>query len=146
MKYLFLLIIITTTLSTSAAQKVMNEDSLEALRWQHRLLIVQVNSDIELNKLKKDIVYHNTEIIARKLLILIRVKGKHYILGGSGEGTASTKLAKDISTMLKQNPNKVLLIGLDGSIKNSYTSETFKLEKAFEEIDLMPMRRWEIDG
>jgi hypothetical protein len=40
----------------------------------------------------------------------------------------------------------VMLVGLDGGIKSRYVADTFTLEQAFNEIDLMPMRRLEIQG
>jgi hypothetical protein len=57
----------------------------------------------------------------------------------------SPQLSNEVLETINQNRNKVLLIGLDGSIKNSYPANTFNLEQVFNDIDLMPMRHREID-
>jgi hypothetical protein len=59
---------------------------------------------------------------------------------------ASEQLSKEVSTLLCENQGMVILVGLDGGIKNRYVADTFTLEQAFNEIDLMPMRSLEIQG
>ena len=72
---------------------------------------------------------------------LVRVKNKTWVFNISTFKTASPQLNAEVLTTTEQNHGKVLLIGLDGGIKNRYPTQTFSLEQIFNEIDLMPMRR-----
>jgi hypothetical protein len=123
----------------------MQPQSLAEFKWQHRLLITQVDSEMELIKLQDKILHHSNDFNARKLLLLVHIKDQTFILNTTTQQMASDSLHKEILITLKQNPNKSLLIGLDGGIKNHYPTKTFTAELAFDDIDLMPMRQAEID-
>lgn len=146
MKLIFLWIFTLHVYTAIATTKVMSQDSLTDFKWQHRLLITQVDTKSELSKLRDEIQYHSSDFDARKLLMLIRIKDKTWILDASTAQTVSPQLSDQVLETINQNLDKVLLIGLDGGIKNRYLANTFSLEQVFNEIDLMPMRRWEIDG
>ena len=146
MKLIFLWIFTLHVYTAIPTTKVMSQDSLTDFKWQHRLLITQVDTKSELSKLRDEIQYHSSDFDARKLLMLIRIKDKTWILDASTAQTVSPQLSDQVLETINQNLDKVLLIGLDGGIKNRYLANTFSLEQVFNEIDLMPMRRWEIDG
>jgi hypothetical protein len=123
----------------------MQPQFLAEFKWQHRLLITQVDSEMELITLQDKILHHSNNFNARKLLLLVHIKDQTFILNTTTQQMASGSLHKEILITLKQNPNKSLLIGLDGGIKNHYSTKTFTAESAFDDIDLMPMRQAEID-
>jgi hypothetical protein len=100
---------------------------------------------MELITLQDKILHHSNDFNARKLLLLVHIKDQTFILNTTTQKMASGSLHKEILITLKQNPNKSLLIGLDGRIKNHYPTKTFTAELAFDDIDLMPMRQAEID-
>jgi hypothetical protein len=130
---------------------VSAQQSMYDFNWKHRLLVIQIASENVLQQLQEDIRYHTPDVKARKLLVLVQVNIKTYVIDASAPNThskilASEQLSKEVVTLLQKNQGKVLLVGLDGGIKSRYAADTFTLEQAFEEIDLMPMRRFEIKG
>jgi hypothetical protein len=81
--------------------------------------------------------------------VVVHLQNKTYIIDASAPDTSSKKLASDLLskeaiTLLCENQGMVMLVGLDGGIKSRYTADTFTLEQVFNEIDLMPIRRLEI--
>ena len=146
MKLIFLWIFTLHILTAIATTKFISQNFLSDFKWQHRLLIIQVDSESKLSTLRDEIQYYSSDFDARKLLMLIRIKNKVWILDASTTQTVSPQLSEQVLETINQNLDKVLLIGLDGGIKNRYLANTFSLEQVFNEIDLMPMRRWEIDG
>jgi hypothetical protein len=145
MKLLFLWIVALHVCTAIAKTKVMHLTSLTEFKWQNRLLIIQVNSKKELSQLQDEIYYHSSDFNDRKLLMLISINDKTWILDATTAQTVSPQLNHQVLKIINQNLDKVLLIGLDGGIKNRYTAKTFSLEQVFNDIDLMPMRSREID-
>ncbi len=141
MKFVLLWIFTLHTLTTTAATRVKPQDSLTDFKWRHRLIIAHVDSEIKLSKLQDEAQHHSHKFNARKLMWLVRVKNKTWVFNISTFKTASPQLNAEVLTTTEQNHGKVLLIGLDGGIKNRYPTQTFSLEQIFNEIDLMPMRR-----
>jgi hypothetical protein len=134
-----------------AEVKVSTQQSMHDFTWKHRLLVTTITSDTELNQLQKKIQYRNPDINVRKILVVVHLKNKTYVIDASAPDAFSKKLAseqlsKEVSTLLCENQGMVILVGLDGGIKNRYVADTFTLEQAFNEIDLMPMRSLEIQG
>ena len=123
----------------------MQAQSLAEFKWQHRLLIAQVDSEMELTKLRNKILHHSIDLRVRKLLLLVHFKNQTLILNATTQQTASDSINKETLKILQQNSNKALLIGLDGGIKKHYPIKKFTVELAFDDIDLMPMRQAEID-
>lgn len=146
MKLIFLWIFTLHILTAIATTKFISQNFLSDFKWQHRLLIIQVDSESKLSTLRDEIQYYSSDFDARKLLMLIRIKNKVWILDASTAQTVSPQLSEQVLETINQNLDNVLLIGLDGGIKNRYPANTFSLEQVFNEIDLMPMRRWEVDG
>ena len=151
LKHSLLFIAIALTFSAIAEVHMSSQQSMHDFKWKHRLLITTVTSDTELNQLQDEVRYHNRDINALKILVVVNLKNKTYVIDASAPGTFSKKLASDhlskaVSTLLSENQGMVMLVGLDGGIKSRYIADTFTLEQAFNEIDLMPMRRLEIQG
>jgi hypothetical protein len=132
-----------TTAATKVATKVTQQDSLTDFKWRHRLIITHVDSEIKWSKLQDEAQHHSHKFNARKLMWLVVVKNKTWVFNISTFKTASPLLSAEVLTIVEQNLGKVLLIGLDGGIKNRYPIQTFSLEQIFNDIDLMPMRRIE---
>jgi hypothetical protein len=145
MKLLFLWIVALHVCTAIAKTKVMYLTSLTEFKWQNRLLIIQVNSKKESSQLQDEIYYHSSDFNDRKLLMLISINDKTWILDATTAQTVSPQLNHQVLKIINQNLEKVLLIGLDGGIKNRYTAKTFSLEQVFNEIDLMPMRSRKTD-
>jgi hypothetical protein len=151
LKHSLLFLAIALTFSAMAEVKVSTQQSMHDYKWKHRLLITTVTSDTELNQLQDEVQYHNRDINARKIIVVVHLQNKTYIIDASAPDTSSKKLASDLLskeaiTLLSENQGMVMLVGLDGGIKSRYVADTFTLEQAFKEIDLMPMRRLEIQG
>ena len=108
------------------------------------MLITQVDTENELRQLREQIYYHSSDFSNRKLSMLVRIKDKTWIVNISTIQIASPLLSAEVLNIISQNLNKVLLIGLDGSIKHRYPTPTFSLQQVFNHIDLMPMRRGEL--
>lgn len=118
---------------------------IEEFRWKNRLIILSTDSvenelyKVQVNSLKSDL--EGLEI--RKLIVITLVPD--FQLTG-----LSANMHQDIGRgydrfLSDQRPFMFYLIGLDGTIKfNSFTvvdnTELFRL------IDVMPMRRLEIDN
>ena len=145
MKLLFLWIFALHACTAIATTKVMYQGSLTDFKWQNRVIIIQINSKKELSQLQDEIHYHSSDFNARKLLMLISINDKTWILDATTAQTVSPQLNHQVLKTINQNLDNVLLIGLDGGIKNRYTAKTFSLEQVFNDIDLMPMRSREID-
>jgi hypothetical protein len=144
MKCILLWILTLHTFTTIATIKVISQDSLADFKWRHRLLITQVDTENELRQLREQIYYHSSDFSNRKLSMLVRIKDKTWIVNISTIQIASPLLSAEVLNIISQNLNKVLLIGLDGSIKHRYPTPTFSLQQVFNHIDLMPMRRGEL--
>jgi len=146
LKHSLLFLAVALTFSAMAEVNVSTQHSMHDFKWKHRLLITTVTSDTELNQLQDEVRYHNRDINARKILMVVHLQNKTYVIDASAPDAFSKKLAadllgKEVSTLLGENQGMVMLVGLDGGIKSRYVADTFTLEQAFKEIDLMPMRR-----
>ena len=145
MKGVLLWIFTLFTFTAIATIKVISQDPLADFKWQHRLLITQLDTENELHQLREQIHYHSSDISTRKLLMLVRIKDKTWIVDALTIQSVSPLLSLEVLNIINQNLNKVLLIGLDGGIKHRYPTQTFNLQQVFNHIDLMPMRRGETD-
>jgi len=112
--------------------------------WKNRLVILSVDSidnngyKAQVNSLKSDL--EGLEV--RKLRIITIVPGYQSI-----GLTSSTRQAIDPGYekfLLKNDPFMFYLVGLDGGIKFS-SSDIISNKKLFQLIDVMPMRRLEIN-
>lgn len=117
---------------------------INEFQWKNRLVILATHSidngsyKAQINSLKSDL--EGLEI--RKLQIITIVPGYQ-----SFGLTANTRQAIDSSYekfLLENDPFKFYLVGLDGGTKFS-SSEIISNKELFQLIDVMPMRRLEID-
>ena len=146
LKHSLLFLAVALAFSAMAEVNVSTQQSMHDFKWKHRLLITTVTSDTGLNQLQDEVRHHNRDINARKILVVVHLQNKTYVIDASAPDAFSKKLAsdllgKEVSTLLGENQGMVILVGLDGGIKSRYVADTFTLEQAFKEIDLMPMRR-----
>lgn len=134
------LLVLFILYSSSSIAQDMNE-----FQWKNRLVILAVHSvdndnyKAQINSLKSDL--EGLEI--RKLRIITIVPGYQ-----SFSLTTNTLQAIDSSYekfLLKNDPFMFYLVGLDGGVKFS-SSDIISNKKLFELIDVMPMRRLEIDN
>lgn len=119
----------------------VKSQDLSAHKWENRvLLVVSENESFDVLKAQILCFENKTEALIDRKLIIYKVLPKRYTLN-NGDWIASTKLFKRFST--KNETFKVILIGLDGSIKLN-ENEVISAEKLFSRIDSMPMRKSEI--
>jgi hypothetical protein len=109
---------------------------LSDMRWQHRILLVRVDDDVELKELTEYLDYSVNELTERKLLVLGIDRKTVYPFGNSLSCLPS--LAEIHSRL---NRSKAVLIGLDGGTKEQY--DVIDPVRIFSDIDSMPMRRRE---
>ena len=133
------LLVLFVLYSGSSFAQDMNE-----FQWKNRLVILATHSignnsyKAQINSLKSD----PEGLDLRKLRIITIVPGYQ-----SFGLTASTSHAIDSSYekfLLKNDPFMFYLVGLDGGVKFS-SSDTISNKELFQIIDVMPMRRLEID-
>lgn len=120
------------------------EDKLADFQWQHRVLITQLPSKDVLAQWQAYFTYQQADLTARKLIAFVQVDNTVYQLTQGQAQFTSVHLRQDILALLDRHPDTVLLIGLDGGIKEVYPLSDFSLEQVFANVDLMPMRKAEI--
>ena len=122
MRYRLLLILLMLSPLWVKAQ------NLEDFKWQYRLLVI--NHDGQRGDMMHDIVAFNLdfacEMRERKILVVEYINGMH-------ENLNAWPLDEE----------GIWLIGLDGGIKD-YSQDTSILDRLFDRIDAMPMRRSEL--
>ncbi|WP_269521262.1 DUF4174 domain-containing protein [Alteromonas sp. BMJM2] len=106
------------------------------IRWQHRILLVRVDDDVELKELIEYLDYSAPELTERKLLVLGIDRKTVYPFSNSLSCLPSLP-----EVQRRLNSNKAVLIGLDGGIKEQY--DVIDPVRIFSDIDSMPMRRRE---
>ena len=133
------LLVLFVMYSGSGFAQDMNE-----FLWKNRLVILSVDSidnnryKAQINSLKSDI--EGLEV--RKLRIITIVPGYQSI--GLTPDTRQTIDPGYEQFLLKNGPFMFYLVGLDGGIKFS-SSDIISNKKLFQLIDVMPMRRLEIN-
>ena len=116
---------------------------LDKHQWKDRLLLVIIDSYENTSLQKQLVLFKETEkeLIERKLVVY------HITPSDYKEGLHSSKPLKGSSLYQKYNPEqkdfKLILIGLDGGVKESYFSPTPPSE-IYGVIDQMPMRQQEL--
>lgn len=117
---------------------------INEFQWKNRLVILATHSihnnsyKAQINSLKSD----PEGLDIRKLRIITIVPGYQ-----SFGLTTNTRQVIDSSYekfLLKNDPFKFYLVGLDGGVKFS-SSDIISNKELFQIIDVMPMRRLEID-
>ncbi len=126
----------------------MAENPLSQFRWKNRLIVVHLPDDrsgkAALKNLEEQVKRQRAEI-----------RDRHLLLFHTGEFPGKTpsyavKLTSDQAQVLhlrldlSRNESQLLLIGNDGGIKARQRGGRFDLQKLFDLIDKMPMRREEM--
>lgn len=135
---LFLLIVVNHFSYATASENEM----IAWLQWQYRIVLVDSNQAHLVDHITQITESQSEEIENRKLLFVVLNKKQHRCFPSVCKHMTSAHW-KSAFTIQQ---NQVLLIGLDGSVKERYKAEEFKLEKIFADIDMMPMRRREINN
>ena len=111
---------------------------LSDFKWKKRIIIITDDENFSFNeKVKK----YRREIEDRKISIIFFNKNIAYL----ENKVISKKFSNSVEKKIKNiNPyHRLILIGKDGGVKNSYLFET-ELEEIFYDVDKMPMRRYEV--
>ena len=108
---------------------------LSDLKWKKRIIIITDDENFNFNKRIKK---YQKEIEEREISIIFFNKNIAYL----DNKIISKKFSNSVEK--KINPyHRLILIGKDGGVKNSYLFET-ELGKIFYDVDKMPMRRYEV--
>ena len=111
---------------------------LSDLKWKKRIIIITGDENFNFNeRIKK----YQKEIEEREISIIFFNNNIAYL----DNKIISKKFSNSVEKKIKNiNPyHRIILIGKDGDVKNSYLIET-ELEKIFYDVDKMPMRRYEL--
>ncbi len=115
-----------------------NINHINDLKWNYRVLVVKNNEEIDLsnkiNLFKKE--------FDERDFIIIYTDGQSSFLNNR---TMSNYFTKSVLKKIKnfESSNYLFLIGKDGDLKNSYSSE-IQIERIFSDVDKMPMRKFEV--
>ena len=123
-------------------QTAMAQD-LTSLRWQNRIVVIQADGP-ENQELQKQIAIFASEeegLSERKLVVFQNIGDNTTNLYKANEEIALSPYVQ--KTLQRMDSNfKILLIGLDGSVKLKQASAV-TVNQLFDLIDIMPMRRAE---
>jgi hypothetical protein len=112
---------------------------LERLEWKNRIIVVNEASNIdEARQLLEEQV---AEIDDRDIIWFILNDDSALT---NYPGQLSGEFVRNTRARLSPIQGKVILIGKDGGIK--YQSDYLDLEAIFSEIDVMPMRQFEMQN
>ena len=111
---------------------------LSDLKWKKRSIIIADDENFIFNKRVKKF---QKEIEEREISIIFFNNNIAYL----DNKIISKKFSNSVEKKIKNiNPyHRLILIGKDGGVKNSYLFET-ELVKIFYDVDKMPMRRYEV--
>ena len=112
---------------------------LGQLEWKHRILVLWSESPKTDYKVILD--SHKKEIDDRDMIIFVLDEVE---LRTNYESQISSNILKKIKLRFPKNEGNYFLIGKDGGIKK--TGNSLDLGSIFGEIDLMPMRQYEIQN
>ncbi len=111
---------------------------LSDLKWEKRIIIIVDDEPFNFNKRVKK---YQKELEEREISIIFFNKSIAYL----DNKIISEMFSKSVENKIKniKSYHRLILIGKDGGVKNSYLFET-ELDKIFYDIDKMPMRRYEV--
>lgn len=136
MKYIIFLFIFS--LSIQAKEVIMLTD-LSPLKWKNRIIVVNTvnNKDSILKRFEQ----HVAEINERDIVWFIMKNGT---VDTNFNGDIADDFVSNTTQKYKIEQGKVILLGKDGAIKSIRGS--INLEAIFSEIDMMPMRKIEMQS
>jgi len=108
------------------------------LKWKNRVLIIRESGKIDFSiKINPYIEEFN-----ERDFIIVRAKNQNtFIQNKIMSVDFSNSIYKKIQNI--DSNQYFILIGKDGQVKNSYTTE-IEVEKIFSDVDKMPMRKYEM--
>jgi hypothetical protein len=146
------LALLSAVMQFSPLSARVDPDPLSAYRWTHRLLVVYVpeteSGQAMLRTFRASLDDRMQDVLARDLLI---VPVGDLPRPGEALRPAVDLGARERSDVrrrfgLQSREAQLLLIGKDGGIKARQSGAVLDLERIFELIDSMPMRRAEMQG
>lgn len=116
----------------------------EEHRWKNRIILV-FNSTLEIEMFEMQIseLKRYEEGLKERKLLIYQIKPDTYNIGLDEKDHWQSGVALYETFNPKQKAFKIILIGLDGSIKLEQT-QFLSAQKLFSIIDAMPMRRAEL--
>ena len=133
---------ITALLILSISTDMISQD-LSGYQWENRILLILTEdiNDPEVGKQISEIVSSEDEMTKRKLEFFLITKDKSYQGKNLDETFNNYNLFRKYKVTTA--PYELVLIGLDGGVKERYTEYT-PLTGIFGLIDGMPMRKSEL--
>jgi hypothetical protein len=131
---------------TLATIKNMQPQSLAGFKWQYRLLIPRVASEIERIKLREKILNHSNDSSAHKLMLRVYFKDKTYILNTSTQKRTSDSVHKKLKTLrstMKQSlplPKKTITAKVIAGVCGN-RSIYYRIND--EVLEIMGLIRWQ---
>jgi len=115
-----------------------NINHINDLKWTNRVLVIMNNEKFDFSK---NIDSLKKEFDARDFMIVNIIESNSFIRNKK----MSKRFSKSIISKIKsiESNNYIFLIGKDGQVKNSYPID-IKLETIFDDVDKMPMRKYEM--
>ena len=108
------------------------------LKWKNRVLIIRESGKIDFSM---KINPYIEEFNERDFIIVLAKNQNTFIQNKIMSVNFSNSTYKKIQNI--DSNQYFILIGKDGQVKKSYTSE-IKIEKIFSDVDKMPMRKYEM--
>jgi len=108
------------------------------LKWNNRVLVIRDNDKIDLPIKINPFIEEFNE---RDFIIVFAKNQNTFIQNRIMSVNFSNSIYKKIQNI--DSNQYFILIGKDGQVKKSYTSET-EIEKIFSDVDKMPMRKYEM--
>ena len=108
------------------------------LKWKNRILVIRDNDKIDFSI---NINAYIEKFNERDFIIVLAKNQNTFIQNKIMSVNFSNSIYKKIQNI--DSKQYFILIGKDGQVKESYTSEV-KIEKIFSDVDKMPMRKYEM--
>ena len=113
-------------------------NNITDLKWKNRILVIRDNDKIDFSI---NINAFIEEFNERDFIIVLAKNQNTFIQNKIMSVDFSNSIYKKIQNI--DSNQYFILIGKDGQVKKSYTSE-IKIEKIFSDVDKMPMRKYEM--
>ena len=113
-------------------------NNITDLKWKNRILVIRDNDKIDFSI---NINAYIEKFNERDFIIVLAKNQNTFIQNKIMSVNFSNSIYKKIQNI--DSKQYFILIGKDGQVKGSYTSEV-KIEKIFSDVDKMPMRKYEM--
>jgi len=115
-----------------------NPDHIYDFKWKNRILIIKVDKKIDFSAKINSYIKKFDE---RNFIIVYLKNQNTYIKNKEMPKHFSESILNKIKNT--NSDHNFILIGKDGKVKNSYSSQ-IEIEEIFFDVDKMPMRRYEM--